>query len=75
MESKMKTVNGDPAVWPIRHWFLQEATGEQFEHVAETAEAAYQILTISTWSHGRLTYLQSKDAEDRFVYDCNLPLQ
>tara|TARA_R100000278_G_scaffold2291_3_gene4432 strand:+ start:571 stop:795 length:225 start_codon:yes stop_codon:yes gene_type:complete len=69
MNIKMRTVDGDPAVWPIHHWFLQEATNEQFETVAETAAMAHQKLEISTWMHGRLTYLQSKDAKGRFVYD------
>ena len=69
-EPKMHTVDGSHAEWPITHWFFQESTQEQHQIQAETAAMARQMLEFCNvhWD-GALTCIQSKDAQDRFVYD------
>lgn len=66
----METIEGTPAVWPITHTFYSEERGEQITHQAETPVAALRKLTNNApWHLVRLTYLQSVDANGRFVYD------
>lgn len=66
----METIEGAPAVWPITHIFFNEESGKQITHEAETAVIALQKLTNNApWHLVRLTYVQSVDANGRFVYD------
>lgn len=68
--SKMHTSTGEPAAWPILHTFFQEACNEQHIIAAETAAMArHKLESTEVYWNGALTYIQSKDANDRFVFD------
>jgi pyruvate-formate lyase-activating enzyme len=68
--SKMHTSTGEPAAWPILHTFFQEACNEQHTIAAETTAMARQKLeSTEVYWNGALTYVQSKDANNRFVFD------
>lgn len=66
----MQTTDGKPAVWPILHTFFQEACNEQHIIAAETAAMArHKLESTEVYWNGALTYVQSKDANNRFVFD------
>lgn len=68
-DTPVETVEGTPAVWPVTHTFYSEERSEQISIAAETAASARQLLGCC--SLFKLTYVQSVDAEGRFVYDFN----
>ena len=65
----METIEGTPAALPIVHTFFSEERNEQLCCEAKTAEAAFaKLANNAPWHLVRLTYVQSVDANGRFVY-------
>lgn len=68
----METIEGTPAQWPVMHWFEDLMNGEQYKICAETTSSARASLLAGLRQEDdwvRIQWLQSKDAEGRFVYE------
>ena len=63
----MTRVEGTPAVWPVTHTFDNLESNTQESIVAETPASARQLFAACGITN--LMYVQSQDAEGRFVYD------
>ena len=62
----MNTTNGTPAVWPIRHHYIDEMSGTQHWTEAETWACAMDKLNVCGVSY---SYLSSTDATGSYVWD------
>jgi hypothetical protein len=70
--TRMETVEGTPAQWPITHTFIDAMDGQhgtQHAIVAETPASARELLLATMTFQSHLVYMQSQDAAGRFVYD------